>query len=476
MSRFVLCILTSLTFLSATNTSDLEIMQAQEVDERISPTAENVILSYHDSIKNAKKSVVNIATTSTKTINQNTHFEQMFNDPFFKEFFGGNPFGNTAPQKRKTTSLGSGVIIAKNGYIITNAHVVIGADEIVVTLLENNQEYKAKVIGIDSKTDLAVIKIDTKEILHAITFANSDNLQEGDVVFAIGNPYGVGGTITKGIISALNKNNVGLNQYENFIQTDASINPGNSGGALIDSRGTLIGINSAIISRSGGDSGVGFAIPSNMAKQVAISLVKYGKIERGYLGVSISDLTKETKEVYKNQEGAIIVGVEENSVAKKAGLKMGDLIIRVNDKNITNANELKNTIGAMNPQEKIKIAIERGKKEKIITLELDKMAGDETISATQENSSLIPGLTIENINENNKQNISKNIKGVLVSKVEDGSIGYKAGFKAGDIIVQIGETTISNIDDFKNTLSKMEKGKKPVFTYRNGKIIVLVIP
>ena len=472
MKKILLSVALSTFLLNAAN---VEIIQAPNADKRVSPALENTILSFHDSVKNAKNSVVNISTTSTRNVNQHNPFGNMFNDPFFREFFGESPFGNTGPQKRKTSSLGSGVIISKDGYIITNAHVVNGADEIVVTLLNSDKEYDAKVVGIDSKTDLAVIKIDEKN-LQAISFANSDSLLEGDIVFAIGNPFGMGGTITQGIISALNKSGVGLNQYENFIQTDASINPGNSGGALIDSRGFLIGINSAILSRSGDNNGIGFAIPSNMAKKIAQSLIKDGKIERGFLGVSISDLTKETKEVYKNKEGALVMGVEEKGAADRAGLKMGDLIIKINNKNIKNSNELKNMIGEMSPNDNVEIAYERSGKINTTKFKLDKMSGDEVTTAGDTKSDIIQGLTLENITDTTKLNLPKNTKGVLVTKVNENSVGEKSGFRAGDVIIQVGSNAISNIDELKETIKKMGKGKKSVFVLRNGRAIVVVIP
>jgi len=277
--------------------------------KRVYPSNDKIILSYNSSIKEIKKSVVNISTT--KTVDQSTQLNQMLNNPLFRDFFG-QAFPNVTPQKRKTHSLGSGVIISQNGYIVTNNHVVEDADEIIVTLIGEDKEYKAKIVGLDPKTDLAVIKIEANK-LKAAKFGDSEKLKEGDLVFAIGNPFGVGGSVTQGIISALNKSGIGLNQYENFIQTDASINPGNSGGALVDSRGALIGINSAILSRSGGNNGIGFAIPSKMVANIAVSLIEDGRIDRGYIGVSISDLTSDLKEVYKSKGGAFILNVENNS-------------------------------------------------------------------------------------------------------------------------------------------------------------------
>ncbi|MDR0579105.1 MAG: Do family serine endopeptidase [Campylobacteraceae bacterium] len=470
MKKFLLSLFLT-TILSYVYAESINIIQAPDATKRISPAQTDAILSYHSSVANAKKSVVNIATTSTVTVS-NKQFSFMFNDPFFKDFFKNSPFSQ--PQKQKSTSLGSGVIISSNGYIITNNHVVNGADEIIVTLSNSDKEYKAKVIGLDSKTDLAVIKIEEKN-LKAITFANSDNLQEGDVVFALGNPFGIGSTITQGIISALDKSGVMPNQYANFIQTDASINPGNSGGALIDSRGALVGINSAILSRSGDNNGIGFAIPSNTVKKIAASLVTNGKIERGYLGVNIDDLTSELKEIYTNKEGALITTVEENSAADKAKLKMGDLVIKIDNKFIKNANELRSTIGDKNPNDKIIITYERSNKIYTTSVKLDKLDGDTITKKASSDGDIIEGLTLENITDPAKYNLPKNIKGVLVTKVSEDSAGEKAGFRVGDIIIQVGENTINSIDELKTVVKKAPKNKKPVYISRGGFITILVI-
>ncbi|MCK4442735.1 MAG: trypsin-like peptidase domain-containing protein, partial [Sulfurovaceae bacterium] len=278
------------------------------------PTNQNEILSFNSILKNSMDAVVNI---STRKIN----YKGNINRRFFEEFFGGQ-----IPPQKSTNSLGSGVIVSKDGYIVTNNHVVDGADEISVTINHRDREYIAKVIGRDKDSDLAVIKIDAND-LEPIKFSNSEDIKLGDVVFAIGNPFGVGETVTQGIISAVNKYGMGINKYENFIQTDASINPGNSGGALIDSRGALIGINSAIISSSGGNNGIGFSIPVNIVKNIVTKLVMDGRVERGFMGVSISkEVTKELKGIYKHKEGAIITDIQSNSPAQRANIQRGDLI------------------------------------------------------------------------------------------------------------------------------------------------------
>ena len=432
----------------------------------------NIVLSYNSSIADAKKSVVNISTT--KTVSNNTvGMNDMFSDPFFKDFFG---FQFNIPQeKQKSNSLGSGVVISTDGYIVTNNHVVEDSDEIVVTLLDSDKEYKAKIIGTDPKTDLAIIKIDAKE-LKAIPFADSAKLMEGDIVFAIGNPFGVGGSITQGIVSGLNKDNIGLNQYENFIQTDASINPGNSGGALVDSRGYLVGINSAILSRSGGNNGIGFAIPSNMTKDIAKKLIEDGKIERGYIGVTISNLNEQQKEIYKNKEGALISSVEKGLPADTAGLKRGDLVIKINDKEIKNANDLKNIIGSLAPNKEIALTYERSGKIETAKVRLAN-ANTRSSGATTKGGAAIEGLSVTAIDDNTryKYRLVPDVTGVLVTDVKAGSNAEKIGFERGDIIIQIAEENIKNLDDFNKALANAKGKKTLVWVNRGGLFQGLVI-
>ena len=468
MKKTILLSVIAATLLSA---GSITFQEADANPKRVAPSSNDVVLSYHNSIKDAKKSVVNISTT--KVVKQSRQLEQMFNNPLFKDFFGRN--FEIPEQKRKASSLGSGVIISKDGYIVTNNHVVEDADEILVTLLETNKEYKAKVIGLDPKTDLAVIKIEAKD-LHAIPLADSSKLVEGDMVFAIGNPFGVGGSVTQGIVSALNKSGIGLNQYENFIQTDASINPGNSGGALVDSRGALVGINSAILSRSGGNNGIGFAIPSNMVKSIAKSLIEEGKIDRGYMGVSIADLTKDLKEVYDNKAGALILGVEENAPADKAGLRRGDLVIKIDDKVIENANDLKNIVGSILPGKSIEIVYERDNKIKKATVKLAKMDSDESANADS-SSSHIKGLTLETLDDQTRYQyrIPRNIEGVLVLEVEQGSEAEDFGFKQGDIIVQVEQTIVTNLKEFDQAFKESKRTKKRIWVNRGGYIAPILV-
>ncbi|PID47364.1 MAG: serine protease [Proteobacteria bacterium] len=466
MKKFILISSLSASLLLA---GSINIKSAEQNPDRESPTKEDVVLSFNSSIAKAKKSVVNISTS--KKIKRSLELEEMFDHPLLREFFGHN--FKIPQQRRKASSLGSGVIISDDGYIVTNNHVVEDADEILVSLLDNEKEYKAKVIGLDPDSDLAVIKIDAKD-LNNISFANSKNLLEGDVVFAIGNPFGVGGTITQGIISALNKSGIGLNNYENFIQTDASINPGNSGGALVDSRGALVGINSAILSRSGGNNGVGFAIPSNMVKNVAKSLIENGKIERGYMGVSIANLSKDLKEVYKNSHGALITSVEDDKPAKEAGLKRGDLIIKIDDKKVHDASELKNIIGSYKPKTKIEITYERDGKIKETSLRLDKNGS--SMSSNAKNT-FLKGLELSNLDDRtrSKYKIPRDIDGVIVLGISEDAKENADKFSRGDVIVQVEQKTITNIKQLNKTFKDSKRKKLRVWVYRRGYIMPILV-
>ena len=313
---------------------------------------------YSNAAKKAMPSVVNIFTTS-KVDTPNSH-EQFKDDPLFRHFFGDQLDDE---EDQPENSLGSGVIVSEQGLILTNHHVVASADEIEVALADG-RKLSAKVVGTDPDTDLAVLKVEADN-LPAVTFAATENLNVGDVVLAIGNPFGVGQTVTQGIISALGRNHLGINTYENFIQTDASINPGNSGGALIDAEGNLIGINSAIYSRSGGSMGIGFAIPANVAKQVMEQIAVSGSVTRGWIGIEAQDITPELAESFKlgQVRGSLIAGVLRNSPADLAGLKAGDVLLAINDKEVSDSSGMLNLIAVLKPNEKAVLKIARAEKE-----------------------------------------------------------------------------------------------------------------
>ena len=317
------------------------------------------VVSYADAVDLAAPAVVNIYTTKLITERANP----LFNDPFFRYFFGDQ----LAPRQRLESSLGSGVIVSDNGYILTNNHVVEGADEIQVALRDGHSA-EATIVGTDPESDLAVLKVNLEK-LPAITIGQSDEARVGDVVLAIGNPFGVGQTVTMGIISAMGRNTVGINTYENFIQTDAAINPGNSGGALINPYGQLIGINTAIFSKSGGYQGIGFAIPGKFAIEVMQQLIQHGRVIRGWLGIEVQDITPALAESFhlQNTQGVIVAGILRNGPAAQAGLRPGDVIKKINDNEINDTKQVMNTIANIKPDAKITIDIMR--QGKAITLE-----------------------------------------------------------------------------------------------------------
>jgi serine protease DegQ len=317
---------------------------------------------FSNAAKIAMPSVVNIFTT--KEVKVPSH--PLLNDPMFRDFFGDH----FEAQTKRTSSLGSGVIVSPEGYILTNHHVVKAADEIEIALADGRKT-KARIIGSDPETDLAVIKIDIKG-LPAVTFGRSDQAKVGDIVLAIGNPFGVGQTVTMGIISALGRTQLGINTFENFIQTDAAINPGNSGGALADATGNLIGINTAIYSRTGGSLGIGFAIPAIVAKRIMEQIIQTGSVTRGWIGVEVQDLTLELAESFKrsNTEGALIAGVFKGSPADHAGIKPGDIMIAVENKKVTNSSVMLNLIAALSPGQATTITVMRNQAEKSVEINI----------------------------------------------------------------------------------------------------------
>ena len=332
------------------------INQVETGTANVSPNIARV--GYSIAAKKAMPSVVNIFTSS-KMPEPNAH-EQFKDDPLYKHFFGEQP---DTEDNQPESSLGSGVIVSEKGLILTNDHVVASADEIEVALADG-RKLSAKVVGTDPDTDLAVLQVDAKD-LPAITFSASDKLNVGDIVLAIGNPFGVGQTVTQGIVSALGRNHLGINTYENFIQTDASINPGNSGGALIDADGNLVGVNSAIYSRNGGSMGIGFAIPASLARQVMEQIAVSGSVTRGWIGIEAQDITPELAESFKLAQvrGSLIAGVLRNSPADVAGIKAGDVLLAINDKEVDDSSSMLNLIAVLKPNEKAVLKIARSEKE-----------------------------------------------------------------------------------------------------------------
>lgn len=324
--------------------------------------------SYSYAAKKAMPSVVNIFTSKRVVVNPHQIYLE---DPNFRQFFG-DQLDDLGGQSQPENSLGSGVIVSEQGLILTNNHVVAAADEIEIALADG-RKMSAKVVGTDPDTDLALIKVNAGH-LPAITFASSDRLSVGDVVLAIGNPFGVGQTVTQGIVSALGRNHLGINIFENFIQTDASINPGNSGGALIDTDGNLVGVNSAIYSRNGGSMGIGFAIPATLARQVMEQIVSQGTVTRGWIGIEAQDITPELAESLKlrKQQGALIAGVLRNSPADNAGLRAGDILLEIEGKPVADSPGMLNLIAALKPNQKVHLKIARAEKALNVTIIIGK--------------------------------------------------------------------------------------------------------
>jgi serine protease Do len=399
--------------------------------------------SFAPIVKKAAPSVVNIYTS--RTIKVSPMMNPFQNDPFFRQFFGDQP---NQPRTRKENSLGSGVIVSSDGYILTANHVVNGADEIKVALGDDDRKkFTAKVVGSDPQTDVAVLKIETTG-LPAITLGDSDQLEVGDVVLALGNPFGVGQTVTMGIISGLGRHGYGINGYENFIQTDAAINPGNSGGALVDAQGRLVGINTWIATRSGGSEGVGFAVPANMARHVMERLISGGKVTRGFLGVLPQDITPLLAKSFNlsDQNGALVGNVVTNSPAEKAGIKSGDVIIAFNRKKVLDAHNLTLQVSDCAPGSQATVELIHDGKRKTLTVTLGEnkqgRIGDESENDSASDNSTtdaLDGVTVTDLDHDARQQlqISDDIKGALVTDIEGDSNSAEAGLQKNDVIVEI---------------------------------------
>ena len=382
--------------------------------------------------------VVNIASEGRIKLRQNP----LFADPFFQQFFNLP----NRPIERKTQSLGSGVIVdAKRGLVLTNNHVIENAVQITVTLHDGRQ-LAAKLIGTDPDTDVALIKIPPGNLTE-IKPANSDKLRVGDFVVAIGNPFGLGQTVTSGIVSALGRSGLGIEDYEDFIQTDASINPGNSGGALVNLRGELVGINTAIFSQSGGNIGIGFAIPINLAMHIADQLLDKGTVDRGYIGIKAQDLDPDLANAFglNSQQGAVIVNVLKDSPAERAGIRPGDIVVSVNNKKIRDAQDVINQIGLVPVGQKINFNIIRNGKNISLAAMVGSTQSTSGGSAKVVNRRL-DGVTVGDIKQNNAY--YGRIAGVLVLDVTRGSVAWNNGLRSGDIITSVNHEAVANMSQF----------------------------
>jgi serine protease Do len=445
--------------------------------------------SFSHVVKRVAPSVVKI-TTEIRTRQMPTGRSQLppglEDHPFFREFFGDR---QPEPRQRPRSGLGSGVIISEDGYIVTNNHVIDGAD-LVTIVLNDGREFEAKVVGRDPQTDIAVVKVDANN-LPAVTFADTSDLEVGDRVLALGNPFGIGETVTSGIISAKGRN-IGIladvEGYEDFIQTDAAINPGNSGGALVDVDGRLVGINTAILSRSGGFQGVGLAVPANLVSQVADSLVKTGKVVRGFLGVNIQTITPALANSFnlESNRGALVSEVVPNGPAAKAGLKAGDVITALNGRPVTDASNLRLQVSTLAPGTKLNLDVLRdGKSRKITATSGERPGtrrsgrlGDESYSQLEPaEDSVLKGVAVDDLDERvrSRMNLPGRLQGAVITSVDPESAAARAGLRPGDVILEINKQPVKSAQDAIELSAKADSRKTLVRVWSRGSTVFVVV-
>lgn len=415
--------------------------------------------------KQAKAAVVNISSVKKEGRGAERFSTPFFDDPFFRRFFGEEfeRRNSPPPRQHQEQGLGSGVIVTPNGYIITNNHVVEDADELTVSL-PDKRTYKAKVIGTDPKTDVAVVKIDASG-LPSLSWGDASQLQVGEMVLAVGNPFGLSQTVTMGIISAVGRANMGIVDYEDFIQTDAAINPGNSGGALVNLNGELIGINTAIFTQSGGYMGIGFAIPSNMAKSVMDSLIQHGKVVRGWIGVSIQEVTQDLAKEFgaADTNGALLADIIDDGPAAKAKLERGDIITSYQGKAINDPSHLRSLVAETPPGTPVRLSVWREKATKEITVTIGEQPKE--LASTKHSESLkgnhaLAGITVEEMKPDRSRR-SQFQTGVVVTEIAPDSPAERAGLRRGDLIREINRKPVKHVRDFER-LTKELTPKSPV--------------
>ena len=423
-----------------------------------------------DVVSAVRPTVVNISTTTTVT--RQGHGGGPI-DPFFRKFFGDDflrQFEN--PRQEQRSSLGSGVIVSTEGYILTNNHVVRDADTITVTL-SDKREFEGTLVGTDPKTDIAVIKIDADD-LHAIGWGSSDDLRVGELVIAVGSPYGLQQTVTSGIVSAKGRANVRIADYEDFIQTDAAINPGNSGGPLINIRGELVGINTAIFSTSGGYQGIGFSIPSNMVQVVMDSLIKHGKVVRGWLGVTIQPVTQELAEQFKLKDayGAIVSDVVEDSPADKAGFRRGDVIVEYEGRKVADSTALRNMVAATAPDTKISFKLSRNGKMIKITVEIGELS-PENVASAGDYDNVLRDVQVQALTPEIKKSlgISPRVNGVVVTDAPEDT-----GLQRADVILEVNRQGVDTIEQYNKVVGQIpEDSDILLLVYRKGGAFYLTL-
>ena len=433
------------------------------VDETPLQRDKQMATSFSGVVKTVSPSVVKVYTkfAAKEGMGEGMPGMPFLDDPMFRRFFGDrmNPRGNRDGMRQtpmpKQQGVGSGVIVTKDGYILTNNHVVENADEVKVQLTPSGDEYTAKVVGTDPKTDIAVLKIEQKGAsFPAVVAADSEQLEVGDVVLAVGNPFGIGQTVTMGIVSATGRATLGL-EYEDFIQTDAAINMGNSGGALVDAGGRLVGINTAILSRTGGNQGIGFAVPVNLARYVMESIIEHGRVIRGYMGVNIQDISPGLAEKFelKERQGALVSDVTPDSPAEEAGLRNGDVILEFDGRPVQDSRNLKLQVAQTGPGKEVPVKVSREGKVKELEVTLKEFPQDKALAkgstSPSQSDDVTDGITVDDLSPEARQeiNIPRNVNGALVTDVEPDSPGFEAGLRPGDVILEINRKPVRNSED-----------------------------
>ena len=443
--------------------------------------------SYSPIVKRVMPSVVKVVTRERAKeieVDGGSPFDDPSLRDFFGPFFGGPRGGRRIIRQPPQVGLGSGVIVSPDGYILTNNHVVDGADKVQVTLADK-RELTAKVVGTDKKSDIAVIKVDASD-LPALTFASSADVQVGDRVLAVGNPFGLGETVTTGIVSGLGRvmpgDNPGGYNYQDYIQTDAAINPGNSGGALVDMQGRLIGLNTAIYSRDGGFQGIGFAIPSDLARSIMDSLVRTGKVVRGYLGVTIQDLSPDLADQFhlKATKGAIITDVTGDSPAAKAGLKSDDIIEELDGRPVADSRALGFAVAALAPGREVPLKVLRDGKEETITVKIGEQPGDRQLARAdggEHDNSVLNGVEVTDLDagSRNEFDVPPRVHGALVTDVDSSSVSAEAGLAPGDVIMEIDHQPVRSADDAVRLTEHAPSRKTLLKLWSRGGIHFLVV-
>jgi len=422
--------------------------------------------AFQEVTKAIKPSVVNIR--SIRKIEMDGRMRRMpfpgqspFGDDFFERFFGDRFRRNPGGEQFVQRGLGTGVIVSEDGYIVTNNHVVHDATDVTVTL-SDERSFDAEIVGTDEKTDLAILKIDAPDLLPA-ELSDSEDVQVGEWVLAMGNPFGLAHTVTAGIISAKGRSSVGIADYEDFIQTDAAINPGNSGGPLVNLEGEVIGINTAIATRTGSYQGIGFAIPANMVKQVMDAIVEDGKMVRGWLGVTIQDLTEDLAASFEFEgtDGVLIGDVIEDGPADRAGLQSGDIIVQYDGKSVSDMNRLRNRIAATKPGEEVEFEIVRDGKRRTKTVEIGELESQSFFARGAAGPDDL-GMRVQNLTPDiaRQLRLQTDEQGIVVTQVEPGGLAEKSGVRPGDLIIAVGGDRVTNLGEFRQALSSsdLERG------------------